>query len=716
MATDRTHFKTKLFDDGMFFVGFDYFDKSVNVLDEDVMRQFEEIRANFDSNSSAKAMILASLKRGNFIAGADVEKLAHVRSESDRIALEELLTEAHLTLHRMEKSKKPIIAAIEGACMGGGLEIALACHARIASTDEKTVFALPEVKLGIIPGFGGTQRLPRLVGLGQALLMMITGKSIYPRAALKMGIVDDLVDSVSSDERTIDGITREKLLRVATERATSILRNGMPKRKQRLFSAPLIGSIYKNIVCAFAKSKVRKEKGNAYPAPYAVISAVNMGIRQPVVRGSLDVERGQFMECVRSRTSTYLIDLYLVSEELKRKARAFAGDAPARVGIVGAGLMGTQIANILVGHGISVVLADVAPEPLSKAMRMISHEQTQLLKKRVITPSEYSKRMMRVYPTTDPDVLSGVPFIIEAATESLKLKKDILQRMPVSAVFATNTSSLRVADIATGDSMPERCVGLHFFNPVDKMPLVEIVRSEKTSDQAMRMTSAIALAMGKTPIVVPDTPGFLINRLLVRYMAEAVLLVEEGVPIRTIDGAMKTFGMPMGPLELIDFVGFSVAHEVVKTLNEAFGDRFPYPGLIKTMKDTELIEKMKGVGAPRFWIEKNRENKLVWELMSKSRVRFPNYSLKEMQERMLLPMVDEALRCLDERIVGNESELDCAVILGAGFPPFRGGLLKWAHAEYENEHGIRTKLFELVRMHGGRFRSFDPLARAIEVK
>lgn len=693
------HFKILLRDDGILLVGFDYEGRTVNVLDKKSLEKLAHIvRNEFLNNSFARAMILLSLKQGNFIAGADIEQFMKLRTPADYSALEGLITDTDIELHRMEHSPKPIIAAIEGSCMGGGLEIALACHARVASTHEKTVLALPEVKLGIIPGFGGTQRLPRLIGLPSALLMITTGKSIYPRGALKMGLIDDCVDSVPSDERTLEAVSKERLIQAAIQRARSMMQSGMCRKRSFAASFSLT-PLARRAMALRARQSVEKETKGWYPAPVSAITAIKEGMGKSVLRASLDIERGTFMELVCSRTSKNLVGIYCGGEELKRKAKQRAvGKCPSRVGVIGAGLMGWQIAHILVSKGFEVVLKDVADEPLAKAIERIACEQSALLKKRAITQSEYNRRMMRVYPTTQNDDLKSVPFVIEAATENLAIKRNILSDVPPDCVFATNTSSLVVKEIADGQGNAERCVGLHFFNPVQKMPLVEVIRPAGASEGAFGAACAVAGALGKYPVIVSDTPGFLVNRILARYLAEAVLLVEDGFSIATIDRVAKQFGMPMGPLELIDVVGFSVAAEVLKTLR-CFAPRVPSPRLIAEM------EKLK---EPKFWVRKGVENKDILFFIKETGWSKPDTDPTEahLLERMFLPMVDEAFRCLHEGVVATREELDCAMVFGAGFPPFRGGLMKWALDEYKSEARIGWRLLALEMAYGERFKPF----------
>ncbi len=663
------HFKILLQDDGILLVGFDYEGRTVNVLDEESLRELVFIvSVELLFHPDVRAMILLSLKRGNFIAGADIEQFAKLRTPADYAVLEKLIIDTHGNFQLMEDSRKPIIAAIEGSCMGGGLEVALACHARVASTHEKTVLAAPEVKLGIIPGFGGTQRLPRLVGMPAALMMMTTGKSIYPRAALKMGLIDDCVDSVPSEERTLEMTSKENLIQTAIKRARNLMQNGT-HRKESSMSRLSFALLMRNIIAFRAKQKVQAETKGLYPAPVAVIDAVKDGAGKSIIRASFDVERKKFMELVRSQTSKNLVGIYRGGEELKRKAKQFIiGKLPSRIGVIGAGLMGWQIANILTKKGFEVILKDVGDNQLAGALANIAREQSGLLNKRIITQSEYNRRMMRVYPTTKSEDLRGVPFIIEAATENLAKKREILLEIPKDSIFATNTSSLTVREITEGGDAVGRCVGLHFFNPVQKMPLVEVIKPVGASDDAFGMACAVALALGKYPVIVSDTPGFLVNRVLARYLAEAVLLVEDGVSIATVDRIAKKFGMPMGPLELIDFVGFRVASEVLKTL-QCFAPRVPYPWLIAEM------EKLK---EPKFWIRRSVENKDIYFFAKEGRLNKLNYKPTEVDifRRLLFPMLDEALRCLDEKVVATREELDCAMVFGAGFPPFRGGLLK----------------------------------------
>jgi 3-hydroxyacyl-CoA dehydrogenase/enoyl-CoA hydratase/carnithine racemase len=682
MSSEFRHFKTVTLADGLLLAGFDYLGKSVNVLNTESVSEWQAIVRSSQDAPTVKGVVLVSLKEGNFCAGADLEQLHGAQQRKALQELEQLVITAHRTFEMMERSPKPFVAAVEGVCLGGGLELALACHARVASAHARTSLGLPEVKLGIIPGFGGTQRLPRLIGVPAALDMIATGKTVFPRQALKMGLIDALVTSIPSPVRTLDDIQKETLVQVALAHARSLCSAPLPRRprgaSQRLLSAPAIRSL----VCHYAKRQVIKRLRHFYPAPLQAIEAVKKGMHLDVLEASLSIEMPRLLDLLAGPVSAHLVGLFLAGEEIKRSVPA----APApltRLGVLGAGLMGSQIAGQLAEKGYTVVLRDVASGILAAAMGRIHQTQATQVRKRIILPSDLRYRMMRVTPTMQSSDIGTVPLVIEAVSEKLDVKRAVLKEFESEAdpdaIFATNTSSYTVADITAQAAHPERCVGLHFFNPVAKMQLVEVVRASFTSDRALAHACGLAKRLGKFPLVVRDGPGFLVNRILARYLAEAVILVGEGISIRRIDTVAKDFGMavdsghPMGPLELLDLVGLPVAMHVLASL-AVLGSRIE-------SRDALLGAFLSGQKPVTFW-KSGYENPQALDLIrayrrTDSRGSGP-ISDDLLHQRLFLPMVDEAVRCLQDRIVDHPWQVDFALIYGIGFPAFRGGLLTWA--------------------------------------
>jgi 3-hydroxyacyl-CoA dehydrogenase/enoyl-CoA hydratase/carnithine racemase len=709
MSGEFTHFKTAVIHDGILLAGFDYAGKSVNVLNGESFAEWQAIVRLTQQSPAVKGVVLVSLKEGNFCAGADLEQMHGAQKRRSFEELEALVNTAHTTFDEMDRSPKPFIAAVEGACLGGGLELALACQARIASAHPRTCFALPEVKLGILPGFGGTLRLPRLVGVPVALEMITTGKTIFPRQALKMGLVDAMVTSIPSPIRTLEQIQKETFVQVAISHARQPVRPRTLRGTPRFLSAPVIRSL----VCRYAHRQVVKRVRHFYPAPLQAIEAVEKGMSMNVREGSLAVEKPRLLDLMASPVSAHLVGLFLEGEEVKRSAASLR-EPVTRIGVLGAGLMGSQIAGQLAEKGYSAVLRDVASEILAKGMGRIHQAQMAQVRKRIILPSDLRYRIMRITPTLRLNDVTSVPLTIEAVSEKLDVKRTVLaefesQARP-DAIFATNTSSYTLTDIAAKALHPERCVGLHFFNPVAKMQLVEVVRAPFTSETALAQASSLAKRMGKFPLVVRDGPGFLVNRILSRYLAEAVILVGEGVSIRRIDAVAKDFGMavdsghPMGPLELIDLIGLPVAVHVLSSLT-VLGSRIE-------SRDALLQTFLSDKKPVTFW-KSGKENDRAVALITQHRQaatsEVPPTSDNMLHQRLFLPMVDEAVRCLHDKIVEHPWQVDFALTYGIGFPAFRGGLLTWARQSMTPSEVTRT-LESLSSKYGKRFEPCPGLA------
>jgi 3-hydroxyacyl-CoA dehydrogenase/enoyl-CoA hydratase/3-hydroxybutyryl-CoA epimerase len=711
---DLQHFKTAILPGGMLLVGFDYHGKTVNVLNVESLLEWQHIVQAAEGSSAVTGVVLMSMKEGNFCAGADLEQIHQAQEQSMFSVVEHLVVSAHRIFEAMQNSRKPFVAAVEGACLGGGLELALACHRRIASTHPRTSFALPEVKLGILPGFGGTQRLPRLIGLPPALDLITSGKMVFPRQALRMGLIDAMVTSVPSRVRTLDAIQRETLVQTAIAQAQSLLSHPIYRRPPRISQRLLAGPLVRSWLCRYARHRVRKRVRHFYPAPLRAIDAIQRGMRMTVLEGSLTVEKPLLMDLMASPVSRHLVNLFLAGEAVKRNVAA-VDEVVSRIGVLGAGLMGSQIAGQLAEKGYAVVLRDVAPNILAAAMGRILKSQTTHVRKKVILPSELRYRLLRITPTTTVKDVSSAPLVIEAVSEKLDVKRAVLAEFESEAgsdaIFATNTSSYTLADIAANAVHPERCVGLHFFNPVAKMQLVEVVRAPFTSDKALIQACNLAKRLGKFPLVVRDGPGFLVNRILARYLAEAVMMVGEGISIRRIDTVAKEFGMavdsghPMGPLELIDLIGLPVAMHVLESL-AVLGSRIE-------SRDALLKSLLQDLKTPVSFWKSGTENTHALAAIADYRRAYPSETAtvtdEILRQRLFLPMVDEAVRCLHDHIVEKPWEIDFAMTYGIGFPAFRGGLLTWARQTMTPEQ-ISSELDALSHTYGKRFEPCSALA------
>lgn len=701
------HFKTVVLNEGILLAGFDYSGKSVNVLNVESMTEWQKIVQFAEQSAVIKGVVLVSLKEGNFCAGADLEQMHHAQRQRSFQEMEQLVIAAHRLFDEMERSPKPFVVAVEGACLGGGLELTMACHMRMASTHPKTCFALPEVKLGILPGFGGTQRLPRLIGLPAALDMITTGKTVFPRQALRMGLVEGMVTSIPSSVRTLERVQKETLVQAAIAQARVLC--SVPVRRPPLRASLrfLSGPGIRTLVCRYARHQVIKRVRHFYPAPLRAIDAVGRGIGLSILEGSLTVEKPLLLDLMASQISSHLVGLFLAGEEVKRNIATIPA-AAARVGVLGAGLMGSQIAGQLAEKGYEVVLRDVSSDILAKAIGRIHKSQIAQVRKRIILPSDLRYRMMRVAPTIHIKDVSLASLVIEAVSEKLDVKRAVLAEFESEAhpdaILATNTSSYTLADIAASAVHPERCVGLHFFNPVAKMQLVEVVRASFTSDMALAQACSLAKRLGKFPLVVHDGPGFLVNRILSRYLAEAVIMVAEGISVRRIDTVAKNFGMavdsghPMGPLELLDLIGLPVALHVLTSL-AVLGSRIE-------SRDA-LLRNFLPEGKPplTFW-KSEKENPQALDAVANYRRANPSeagpISDDILHQRLFLPMVDEAVRCLHDKIVEHPWQVDFALTYGIGFPAFRGGLLTWAR-QTMTQGQVAQELESLAIKYGKRF-------------
>ena len=695
------HFKMRLLSNGVLIIGFDYQGKSVNILSSEALREFAALVHQVAADQGVKGIVLVSLK-DSFIVGADVNEIYEI---TDHETCKQFVTETHTLFTRIEQDQKPWVVAIDGLCLGGGFELALACHWRVAT--DKAVLGLPEVKLGIIPGFGGTQRLPRLIGLPDALDLIANGKNIYAYPALKRGVLDDLVVN-QPGEREIDTIDREVFVAVAIERALELYSKPRRGRGRKVrFVQRFLGwpGVRDCITFPKARKMIRARIHNYYPAPLEAVDAIQMGLRMPVQRACLKAEMPRLLELVVSRLSKDLIEIFQETQRVKQQKTpsAFLDPSKHNIGILGAGLMGSQIAGEISDKGFGVNVKDVEPKFLCDGMNRIMKIKKDDLAKRIISKLEYEMRMLRIRPTLSWDDFQSTPFVIEAIKEVLPWKQKVLEEFEdiaaPDAVFATNTSSFMVSEIAEKARHKERCVGMHFFNPVRKMQLVEIVQADFTSPETVAKAVEVGCIMGKLPMVVRDGPGFLVNRILSRYLIEAVLLMVEGVSMTEIDGAAEDFGMaidsgrPMGPLALIDYVGIETAMHVLQSLRK-LGDRIAVHPLMRDMVPA-------GRQPLTFWKGRKENDEVRQIIRDKFSGQPTDISREQVIKRLMLPMRDEALRCLQEGIVPEPVQVDLAMLYGAGFPAFRGGLMK--EMAREGLGATRAELEGLAAEFGDRF-------------
>ncbi len=680
-------------ENGVAIVWMDQPGERVNKISIDLVDKFKTILDGLEGDDTVRAIVLISRKPDNFIAGADIEKFRDMKSPEEG---EFLSRQGHALLNRMAAFPKPVVAAIHGATLGGGLEVALACHYRIASDDSKTVLALPEVKLGLLPGGGGTQRLPRLVGLQAALDMMLTGKNIYPRQAKKMGLVDDIIHSYG-------------LLEAAKKAALELADHPLKRKKRQPLLAELLEStpFTRNLVYKKATEMVQKQTWGNYPAPVKIIECVKAGMEKGPAAG-MEAETKKFGELVVSRESRELIQIFLSMTAMKKNPLKDRVRPVRTIGVLGAGLMGSGIANVSAANGLEVLLRDVSYDAVGQGEKAIWQDLEAKVKKKALSPFQRDVTFSRITGTTDWRGFEKADLIIEAVFEDLELKRKVLAEteplMKEDTIFASNTSSIPIGDIAVGARRPERVIGMHYFSPVPKMPLLEIIVTEETADWVRATALDVGIRQGKTVIMVNDGPGFYTTRILAPLLNEALEVLNEGGDIKEIDVAMRQFGYPVGPIALLDEVGIDVGAHVSKVLGPLFALRGAQPN---TAMERLLQAGYKGRKNNRgFYLYGDRSGKAkkvvneeIYELLGgRKRKKFDN---QEIQNRLSLAMINEAALCLQEGILESPRDGDIGAVFGLGFPPFLGGPFR-----YMDSLGlprILSLMEELEKRCGGRF-------------
>ncbi len=669
-------------------------DSPVNVLSASMLDDFKNLLDEIESNPRISGAVLISRKPDCFIAGADIKEFLAMQSSEEA---EQLSREGNALLLRLENLSKPVIAAMNGATLGGGLEVAMACHYRIASTGKKTAFGLPEVKLGLLPGGGGTQRTSRLVGLRNALDMLLTGKNIYPHKAKKIGLVDELIHP--------EGLLQAGIASVKENRKHK------PRKKSLVDKALEDFPAGRRFVLKKARETVlRKTRGN-YPAPLKILECVETGLEYGLEAG-LECESKAFAELHGTEACQNLIQLFLDMQENKKLKHTDWLQAVETVGMIGAGFMGSGITEVSIRNGYDVVLKDISLENLGRGLKTIWKDLDKLVRRRAMLPVERDRTMAKIKTTLEDKDLADSQLIIEAVFEDLELKRKILAASEAvttaDTVFASNTSSLPIGEIARDAKRPENVLGMHYFSPVPKMPLLELIVTDKTSQQARQQAINVGIDQGKTVVVVHDGPGFYTTRILSALTHEAMRVIAEGVPIEDVDNAMKDWGFPVGPAALLDEVGIDVAAHIAKG---ALGDMFAQRGIEADDTPQKLAEAgLLGRKASKgFYLYPKKGRKTV----NTDIYRFFGGAERkpmdkaEIQDRIALAMINEAMLCLQEKIINNAKDGDLAAILGLGFPPFRGGPFRYTDRMGADKILERLKTFE--ERFGVRFKPADIL-------
>lgn len=654
---------------------FDLPNERVNKLSTAVMT---ELKGHLDQikKSNYKFLIIKSNKPKIFIAGADIEEINKLKTDQE---IKYAVSTGQSIFNQLEDLPMPTMALINGACAGGGCEMVMACDYRIASDDPSTRIGLPETQLGIIPGFGGCVRMPRIIGIQAALDVILAGKLLNAKKAQKVGLVDYVVHP-------------NLLESFAEKQIEEILKSGKGKRRKTFQAKGLVPKLLegpaKGVVFSKAKEATLKATKGQYPAPIEAIEVIKKTYGMSDREKALQIECEHFIKCAKTDISKNLIHVFYLTEMVK-KSTGVKSDVKAKnvknIGVLGAGTMGGGIAYVAADKGIGVRVKDISFDANAKALKHAADLWKKLVKKRVIDNYQYNQKMSHISTTLDFSGFKNLDVVVEAIVEDMGIKQKVIgqtaAQMRPDAIIVTNTSSLSVSEMSKGHPNPKYFAGMHFFSPVHKMPLVEVIRGTESSDETIATVFDLSKRMGKMPVVVKDGAGFLVNRLLLPYMAEASFLLNEGMDVEMVDKAyVKDFGMPMGPFELMDSVGLDVCVKVLKIFKEAFPDRVEVaPMFDKLSANKNRLGQKTGLGFYKY-DSAGRKQGFDSSIYAEFGLKSPTnpYDTKECIERGVFAMANESTRALDtDKIVDTPNEVDLAMIMGTGFPPFRGGLMKY---------------------------------------
>ncbi len=653
----------------------DLADKKVNTLGRAVLMELAGVIGQLEGRHDLKGLLFRSGKPGQFIAGADLHEIGAL-AFANKEQIQQAVGFGHKIFGAIGRLPFPTVALIDGNCMGGGTELVLAMDERIASTNPQTKIALPEVKIGVIPGWGGTQRLPRLIGLN-AIEVICGGEPVPADKAAALGLVFDAVPA----DRLID----EGVKRIEDLQATGEWKSNREKRRKP------VGLSDDQMRFAFATAEgylLGKTKGQ-YPAPLAALKAIRDGINLPLEDG-IKVELQAALDVMGSPISANLIGIFFMNNRLSRDTGVETDVKPRpikRAGVIGAGLMGAGIATAHARSGIPTAMIDVDDERLGKGLKAAQDVIASRIKIGRAKPQDMADMLSHLSTSTDRAILGDRDIVIEAVVENEQAKTALFQQikgvLKDDAILASNTSTISITRMAESAPHPERFIGMHFFSPVDRMELVEVIRGEKTSDETVASVVALAKSLRKTPIVVRDCAGFLVNRVLFSYMTEALVMLQEGASMDAIDAAATSFGMPMGPIALHDMVGIDVACFAGGVMAQAYPDRSLRIDLLADMLEAGRMGQKSGSGFRKFTGKKGKaESDPAFDaILAKHRTGEKTFTKEEITDRLFLPMFLESTRVLEEHIVREASDVDMGLILGIGFPPFKGGILRWCDTE-----------------------------------
>lgn len=664
-----------------------------NVMNTAVEEEYQAIFADIAADKSLSGLIFTSGKPDCFLAGADISMLQSIETEQQAFDSSRLL---HALCQKVADLPITTVAAIDGTCLGGGLELSLVFDYRIASDNKATRIGVPEVQLGLLPGGGGTSRLPRMIALPDALDMMLTGRQLSASRAKKLNIVDEVVSN-------------SVLLEVAKSYASKTKPVRTQSIKDKILTIPPV----RNFVIKKARDSVMAKTKGKYPAPLKILEVVEKGLAEDL-EGALQLEARGFAELLMTPESKQFVNIFFATTDLKKDSGVDSDEQPRpveNVGVLGAGLMGAGISYVTIDKAKTTVrMKDINVEGLAKGIGYVGKLLDKKLKRRRIKPNQHQTTMARLTGGIDYRGFKNSDVVIEAVFEDLGLKQKMVADIEAlggdkETIFATNTSAIPIDDIAAKAKYPERVVGMHYFSPVEKMPLLEIIAGNKTADWATATAVALGKKQGKTVIVVNDGPGFYTTRILAPYIMEAVRLIMEGVAIEDIDAALEGFGMPVGPMKLMDEVGIDVGAHIAETLNQAFGNRVPLiDGVDNVLKDDRKGKK-NGRGFYDYSESGKNSGKevdaTIYAVIGVSEPEENALNPDEITKRVLYSMLNEAAYCLEEGILRSARDGDIGAIFGLGFPPFAGGPFRYMDALGLDK--VAATLKSLEQSHGQRF-------------
>ena len=671
---------------------FDLENEKVNKLSFEILKEFDEKLNIIKDDSSIKALVIDSAKKDIFIAGADIKEIEKLKDEKE---VYDSLMEVHQIFNKLENLTIPTIAYINGACMGGGLELALACKYRVITTNPKTKLAFPEIKLGIFPGFAGTIRAPKIIGLVAALDLILTGKTIDAKKAYKLNLADIIFDDAQK-EFMLDDFIKKAIYGTIEKRIDFNLLNYAPLN-EIVFNKTLKGLL----------NKVNKD----FQAPFVALEVIRATINKEF-DDSIKVEAREFAKLAITKESKNMIKLFFLFEKLNKNFEKTQNPISNAV-VLGNGVMGKGIIWLFSKYlnDVRIKIRDISHA--NEIIKDVSKIYDYLIKSRKMTKNEVDFKLNKISYTDKFNGFKNFDFIIEAIIEDEETKKDTYKHIEnivnENAIIATNTSSISIEKLASEIKNKENFLGVHFFNPVNLMPLVEVIPTSNTSKETINKVFELLITAGKTPILVGDCAGFIVNRILLPYLNEAAFILEEGSKIEKIDSLIKDFGMPMGPFTLADTVGIDIGYKVARILNEAYGSRMPIASIIEKMNDAKLLGLKTKAGFYEYDGKDKYVNTHVTSMIQNNTKIFED---EQIVQRCIYIMINEASRCLEENIVSDASIIDFAMITGTGFPAYKGGLLSYA-----NEIGLKNILESLrtfEKEYGSRFTPSNLLIKLVE--